>query len=167
MFKRNPLDGDETFVREYKLSLGDASQFCNFAFLPQVAIDTVFFDGNPKHGTGALAVDVAAVLEHVQSPLFAGEPRDDTGFDGAEIRHDKPASGLGDEGRADQLCQDIWNGIVQHTDSVIIACAYQRSGLIQVRKLVSHEILDLYEPASPSSGSIGSVELQQAVDAPV
>lgn len=50
-----------------------------------MSVDAVFFDRDLEHLTGAGAVNVAALGKDILPPLFTGEPRDDTSFDGAEV----------------------------------------------------------------------------------
>ena len=50
-----------------------------------MSVFTVLHDGDFEHLAGSVAVDVAAVSEHVQYPLLMGEPCADAGLDGTEV----------------------------------------------------------------------------------
>ncbi len=50
-------------IGQYKLVFGDASQFSDFALLPEMPIDAVLLHGNAEHLTGTHAVDVTTAAE--------------------------------------------------------------------------------------------------------
>ena len=56
-------------------------ELCNLAFLTEVSIDTMFFNGDMKHLAGTGAIDVASASEYLHPPLFSGQPCNYAGFD--------------------------------------------------------------------------------------
>ena len=79
-----------------------------------------------EHVGGGLAVDVPALPEQVQSPCFASQPCDDSGFDGAEVRDDEAAPLARDEGGTDQLGQGAGQRV--DADSGIVDALIQGVG---------------------------------------
>lgn len=136
------------------------SQFCNFAFLPQMTIDTVLFHGHFKHLTGRCAVNVAAVCKDILPPLFPGKPSQHSGLNGRKIRNNEFVTGFGDKGGADQLGQRIRHIFVQHLYGLKISVSNKGTGLRQIRQMILGQILHLNDTPGPPTSSIGPVELE-------
>ena len=73
--RSNLFDGYFTVVCEHKLPFGDTGKLGNFALLPKMRVDAVLFYWYTEHLTGALAIDVSAVIKQIDSPLLPGEER--------------------------------------------------------------------------------------------
>ena len=68
----------------------------------------MLLDWDTEHPARSLAVEVFALAEGLEGDFFAGEPREDSGFDCAEVGDDEPVVFTGDEGGADELAQAVW-----------------------------------------------------------
>ncbi len=71
-----------TVIGENRFAFSDTCELRDFAFLPEMTVDPVLFDGYPEHLAGALTVDIAALPEQFHAPLFSRQPRDDPCLDG-------------------------------------------------------------------------------------
>ena len=139
-------------------------QFSDLALLPQGVFGVAllnFFQRDAEHLARRRLVDFAVGPEHFQPPLLSREPRDDAGFDGAEVSvHQLVAFGR-HERRADELGQGIRHGAVEEPQLVLLLVP---DGLTSQRELPdvgAREILNLHETARPAACAVGSVELKQ------
>ena len=115
-----------------------------------------------EHLGGCGAVEILAVFESIQHPLFSRLPRKHPGFNGGEVRHDELAAILRDEHGADELGKDIRCVAVDALHHVKAAHFHECSCLIQRGDVVLRQILQLDVPAGVASGTACAVELEQS-----
>ena len=113
-----------------------------------------------EHLTGRGAVDVTAICKDLLTPDLTGKPRQHSGFDGREVRHDELAAFLRHKGCPDQLRERVRHILVEHLHRVEVTGADQTTGLSQIREMVLRQVLHLNNAASPSTGSVGSEKLK-------
>ena len=106
-----------------------------------MAVDTVLFYWNAEHLTGGGAVNIAAALEHLHTPLLTGQPCDHAGFHRAEVADDELFACAGNEGSADQLGQHIRHRTVPLLNSFVIAAPDTLSGLGKLLHMVLGQVL--------------------------
>lgn len=135
-------------------------QFCDLAFLSQVAVDAMFLHRDLEHLTGRGAVDVTAVCEDLLTPDLTGKPCQHSGLDGREVCHDELAVFLRHECRPDQLRECVRHILIEHLHRVEVTGADQTTGLSQIWEMVLREVLHLDNAASPATGPVGSEELK-------
>ena len=138
------------------------SQSCNLPFLAKITIDTVLDDRHMEHLGSGRAVEVLAVLECVQHPLFLCLPCQHAGFNSGKVCHDELASIFRNQHGADELGQDIRRISVDALQHVKAAHFHQLSRLIQCGNMVLRQILQLNIPAGVPSGAAGTIELKQS-----
>ena len=73
-------------------------QFCDFAFLPEVSVDTVLLDRHMEHLGRRRAVNVAATCKDLLSPRLVCHIGDHAGLDCGEVGHEEAATFLGYKG---------------------------------------------------------------------
>ena len=122
----------------------------------------MFFDRDAEHAGGGFAVEVFALAEGVQGGGFSCEPGDDARFDCGEVSDDESVAEAGDEGGPDELAECVGHGFVEQLHRVQVACSDERSCLVEVRWIVSWEVLDLDEASGEAPGASCSVELDES-----
>ena len=141
-----------------------------FPFLP-IRIIWVSFDDallrNMKHATGSRFVDFAFAAKFLQHPFFVCQPCQHARLDGGKVRYEKTASIPWNECRADQLRKRTGNGSKERIQQFFIATLYDLPRQLQVRQMVLREVLCLHEPPRPSACTVGPIELQKPMYAPV
>jgi len=65
------------------------------------------------------------------------------------------------------LAECIRDVIIKKLHSIVIAASDYGSGFVQVIHVILRKVLQLYQPASPSTGTIGSIELEHTVSSAV
>ena len=154
-------------IGQYKLVLGDASQFGDFALLPEVSIDAVLLDGNAEHLAGTHAIYITAAAEQIHAPFFTRQPCDHAGFYGRKVCNEKSAARTGHKGSADQLRKHIRGGIVEQAHNIIITCADDGTRFSQIGHIIPCEILQLHISPRKPSRAIRAVELKASAYTPV
>ena len=79
------FDWDLASIRQYQGAFGDASQLGDLPLFPHVAVDAVLLDRHAEHLRRRRTIDVSAVLKNVETPLFPGEPCDNSRLNGREV----------------------------------------------------------------------------------
>ena len=133
-------------------------EFCNFPFLTEVGILTMFFDWYFEHFAGAFAVDILAVFKDIHTPLFPGEEGQDSGFNGREITDDVFVPGLWHKCRADQFGEDTRHIVIEQFQGIEISVKHQVPGFFQILQVVLRQVLQLNAATSPSTGTAGTIE---------
>ena len=96
----------QSMIRKYQLPFCNTTESSLFAFLAILIIWIAFYDAllrNMEHATGGCFVDLALAAKFLQHPFFARQPCQHTRLNGRKVRHEKTASILRDERRADQF----------------------------------------------------------------
>ena len=117
------------------------SQRCDLPLLTQVTIDAVLDDRHMEHLGSCRAIEVFAVLECIQHPLFLCLPRQYTGFNGRKVSNDELAALFRNQHRADQLGENVWCIAVDTLDHIEAPQLHKRSRFIQRGNVVLWEVL--------------------------
>ena len=76
-------------------------QFSDFALLSEVAVDTVFLNGNAEHLACVDAIDVFFLGKYFGMPGFVGKACKDSGFNGEEVTDNELVPRTWNEGFSD------------------------------------------------------------------
>ena len=139
-----------------------ASQFRDFALLPQVTVDAMLHDRNAEHLRCRRAVDILPIGKSIHTPLLPGKPCDNSRLDCAEISYDKLISLAGNKRRAYQLRQCIRNIIIEKLHCIIVAAFEQFPCLRQIFNMVLGQVLKLYIPPCETTAAACTVKLKCA-----
>ena len=125
-----------------------------------MSVHAVLFYGDAKHLRCTGAVDILTLGEHVLPPLLAGKPCNHPGFNRGEVRHNELSVFLRHECCANQLGKGVRHILIEHFQSVKVACPDKPSGFGEIVQMVLWEILHLNDAACPPPGAVGSVKLE-------
>ena len=132
-----------------------------------MAVHAVLFNGDAEHLACGCAVNVAAVLEHLQPPFLPGKPCNHPGLNGGKVRHDEFPAVLRHKRRSDELRERVGDILVEQFQSVIIPALHQCPCLRQVRDMVLRQVLKLDYASAVPPGAIGSIKLEHPMRAAV
>ena len=121
-------------------------------------------DGAAVDPRGRVAVDVAAIAEHIERPLLVSEPRQHAGFDGAEVGHQQAVAFVGHDHPAQAGRQRRHRVAVQRLQQASVPVAEQFDAVVGVAERRPGEVLRLEAAASPAPG-LGAVIPEQAAGA--
>ena len=113
---------------------------------------------------GAGLINLAVGAEHLQPPLFTGQPGDDTGLDGRKVSVNEDVALRGNKSGADELAEGIRYGAIDRFEAAQVALAYKVTGKGQGLRIGAGEVLDLHQPPSPAPRAVGPIELEQPTD---
>ena len=142
-------------------------QLCHLALLAEGVLRAALFDelqGDAEHLRGGCLIDFAMGAEHLQPPLFTGQPGDDTGLNGRKIGINEDMALRGHKGRADELAEGVGHAAIDEPQGVQLAGLDQFTGQVQRLRVGPGQVLDLHQPPGPPPGPVRSVELEQAPD---
>ena len=142
-------------------------EFGDFAFLPKMTVHAMFLDRDFEHLACGGAIDVAVIGEDVQSPLFPGNEGKHAGFDCGKVCHDELPAGRRYERRPDELRKCIRYVVVEYLHHFIIALPDEFTRILQIRKMVLGQVLQLNMTPSPSSRARCPVEKEHSACATV
>ena len=114
----------QSMIRKHQLSFCNAAERSLLSFLPILIIGVSFDDGflrNVEHAAGGRFIDLALAAKFFQYPFLVRQPRQHTRLNGRKVRHEKTASILRDERRADQFRKRTGNGGKERIQQFFIA----------------------------------------------
>lgn len=106
----------QPMIRKHQLPFCNATKGSLFTFLPILIVWIAFDDAllrNMEHAAGGRFIDLALAAKLLQHLLFVRQPCQHARLDGGKVRHEKTASILRDERRADQLRERAGNGGIE------------------------------------------------------
>ena len=106
-------------------------------------------------------VDLPCGTEHLQGPLFPGQPGEHTGLDGGEIGVDEDLPRLRHESGPDELGECGWDAAIAQPQPVQISGLYELPGQGQTLQIGPWQVLYLHQPSCLPSCPVGPIELEQ------